>query len=48
MDAFGIVSLAGLAAVCLVAAGAVSDIRRHLGRPRVPHRPLTSRHHRRS
>ncbi|HEU5004283.1 MAG TPA: hypothetical protein VFW71_16085 [Actinomycetota bacterium] len=36
MDAFGIVSIAGLAAVSLVAAGAVSDFRRHVARPKEP------------
>ena len=39
MDAFGIVSLAGLAAVSLVAAGAVSDLRHHALRPKAPPRP---------
>lgn len=38
MDAFGIVSIAGLAAVSLLAVGAVSDVRHHVMRPKGPHR----------
>jgi len=47
MDAFGIVSLAGLAAVSLVAAGAVSDLRRHAIRPKATPPPRPARHRRR-